>query len=269
MNARVFKAPFSLSDAHTHTHKAMTSRTLRPVRGRSEFGTAWVRYPSARDAAWILKLDRNNILACCRGDRKRSGGYEFEWDDGEEWRSLPNGWLVSSHGRVKNDYGRLVDLHGTERVCIHVDGRLQELDFVIATAFKLPKEPGCSVLQHRDGDMKNNRLSNLSWVPGRRNFGAVRARLRSSLSDDEWMRFESVSDASRVLGLHRSKISACCHNRQRYTGDYEFQRARYTPDERSCESELEECVADLAHSDVVDMLLSTLSDAEMHELFSN
>ena len=51
-------------------------------------------------------------------------------------------------------------------------------------------------------------------------------------SDDEWVEYESMSAAERALGLRQGSVSACCHEKQKQTGGYEFNIAPQVEDQK-------------------------------------
>jgi hypothetical protein len=55
-------------------------RQSKPVRGRKRGTEDWTPYPSSQEAARTLGLDSGSISACCRGKRRRTGGYEFQFE---------------------------------------------------------------------------------------------------------------------------------------------------------------------------------------------
>ena len=69
-------------------------RTSKPVKGRKVGDTTWVTYDSTAAAARALTLNQGGISAVCRGKQRKTGGYEFRFQeeeqsiDGEEWRDV-------------------------------------------------------------------------------------------------------------------------------------------------------------------------------------
>ena len=56
----------------------------KPVEGRELGAEEWVPYASSHEAARSLGLRSGNISACCRGEQKKTGGYEFRWAEANE-----------------------------------------------------------------------------------------------------------------------------------------------------------------------------------------
>ena len=78
--------------------KSSGPKLCKPVLGRRHGSDEeWVEYASATAAARELGVQQGSVSACCRGERKRAGEYEFKWappaEDqhdrpGEVWREV-------------------------------------------------------------------------------------------------------------------------------------------------------------------------------------
>ena len=68
----------------------------KPVEGKKIGESIWIKYVSVSDAVRKLDLHPGPIVACCRKDRKKSGGYEFRYAEqnepelleGEIWKDV-------------------------------------------------------------------------------------------------------------------------------------------------------------------------------------
>jgi hypothetical protein len=59
--------------------KSSAPKQSKPVLGRRHGSEEeWVEYESGNEAARALGLDSGSVRACCRGERKRAGEYEFK-----------------------------------------------------------------------------------------------------------------------------------------------------------------------------------------------
>ena len=93
------------SENNQHSHdtnadrKSNAPKRSKPVLGRRRDGSEeeWVEYESIIAAARELGVAPGNVSACCRGERKRAGEYEFKWAPpakdqldrpGEVWREI-------------------------------------------------------------------------------------------------------------------------------------------------------------------------------------
>ena len=69
----------------TNKNRASNAPKLsKPVEGRVLGGEAWVPYASSMEAARSLRLAQGHISACCRAERKQTGGYEFRYGEANE-----------------------------------------------------------------------------------------------------------------------------------------------------------------------------------------
>jgi hypothetical protein len=91
----------------------------------------------------------------------------------EEWRAIENvdgSYSVSSHGKVRaNPKGNLLagdtDRKGYRRVLIRVNGKKKHLRVSRLVCFAFHGEPAQGhEVGHLDGDLGNNKASNLAWV---------------------------------------------------------------------------------------------------------
>ena len=77
--------------SYTTNKKRASSAPKRskPVLGRALGTQEWTRYPSTAEAARALELFNSHISACCGGQCKRTGEYEFKWAEANEEAVLP------------------------------------------------------------------------------------------------------------------------------------------------------------------------------------
>ena len=77
--------------------KSSATKLSKPIMGRQLGTEVWIKYPSACEAARNLNLIHGNISQVCNGKQKRTGNYEFKYDndsmepevlEGEEWREV-------------------------------------------------------------------------------------------------------------------------------------------------------------------------------------
>ena len=155
--------------------------------------------------------------------------------------------------RVSN-FGRYRDLRGIvktpnaaqngyKRVTILDNGIL--LHRLVCRAFHgEPPTAEHTEVDHIDGDPGNASADNVRWVTHAQNIRhsyATNKNRRSSApqrskpvlgrrkasagnqSPAPWVKFNSMNDAARELGLDSGHISACCRGKQNYTGGYEFE----------------------------------------------
>ena len=90
----------------------------------------------------------------------------------EEWRPIPDheDYLVSNHGRIVSLKSGLMKQSTNSRgyVIVSIDGKSQRLHRLIADVFILKPE-GKDLINHIDGNKKNNAVSNLEWCTNSEN----------------------------------------------------------------------------------------------------
>ena len=150
---------------------------------------------------------------------------------------------VSSLGRVRTKNGNVVTPNpGASGYCRFKFNNKKKLPVHRLVAFLFlgrPERADQTQVDHIDGDRSNNRAVNLRWASPRENYfnETTRSNRKSNgpkmskpvkarpVGDAEWsLRFESVCDAAKKLGLKPGNISNCCNKNNRYksAGGYEF-----------------------------------------------
>jgi len=100
-----------------------------------------------------------------------------------------------------------------------------------------PPAPGLRA-DHKDGTKSNNHYENLEWVTdpenkrrsylvnkNRRSSAPKRSKpvyARKHQTNDEWVEYPSMNEASRKLNLKAGPISAVTRGKQKQTGGWEF-----------------------------------------------
>ena len=183
----------------------------------------------------------------------------------EEWRDVAGHegyYQVSSFGNVRSlDHvdrfghhyqGRILRLkklsNGYIRVHLSVDGKSKwySVHRLVAAAF-CTKPDGMDIVNHLDNNPSNNHFSNLEWTDyvgnmqhatrqGRLHYNpenlrkAIESRKKPVIAiapDGKRYAFESGAEASRVLGVTRGHIAACCRKAYGYKTlhGYQFEYA--------------------------------------------
>lgn len=162
----------------------------------------------------------------------------------ENWKTVENfpNYLVSDEGRVKNHItGRVLksslDSYGYPQVVLSNNGvkKAHLVHRLVAKAFVDGRDESRQV-NHRDGNKRNNRFSNLEWTTASENTlhayanGLARKSERSGtlpvkvLVLETGDIFRSESDCASALGIKREGINACLNGRlQSYYG-FHFKR---------------------------------------------
>ena len=143
-------------------------------------------------------------------------------------RGSSSGWQVSSHGRVRNSYGRVSfgTLHRSGYRRPNVEGSCVMVHRLVAAAFLgPPPDPRCWQVNHLDCDPGNNHISNLQYVTHAENqkhsytincnrqrgpLKLVKAVWWRRCGEESWSHCSSQSEAARLLGVSPWDVSKCC-----------------------------------------------------------
>lgn len=164
--------------------------------------------------------------------------------DIEIWKEIDgtNGkYLVSNFGRSARVLKIAKGTTGYNHFRPTINGRKKTgyLHRQIAKAF-IPNPKNLPVVNHRDGNKLNNKVSNLEWTTASENTKhAFRLGLMRGISFPRpWMRkvvlsskdgtskiFPSITEACRILGISRTSIENCLKGRSKTAGKYKWSYA--------------------------------------------
>lgn len=166
----------------------------------------------------------------------------------EEWRVIPNtdGKMVSNKGNMIDCNGKPVkistELEGYKRVWLN--GEWVRVHRLVALLF-LPNPLNKPLVDHKNGDKADNRVSNLQWCTERENslLAQKNGQLRYGTTNTEVVAvnkktgearfYISQGEAARCLGIHNSEVNKVLHGKRKTSHGYEFyfvtdyMRARY------------------------------------------
>ena len=147
--------------------------------------------------------------------------------------SISNLGRVVSHHRGKNRILKpCVNSGGYSYVDLCQDGirKSVRVNVLVANHF-LPKPYGVVEVNHKDENKLNNRVDNLEWCTRsyNMNYGTRTERQRAKISKSViqfskngafifW--YDSIHQASRMVGISAPQILRCCKNRIPYAGDF-------------------------------------------------
>ena len=168
--------------------------------------------------------------------RKTAYGYKWIYDDSDQniyddeiWKDIPpslihetKNYKISSYGRVRNHKGRISvgsknSDHEYKWVTVNV--KKYQLHRLVALVF-IPNPNNKPFVNHKDGNKKNNCLTNLEWcTPSENSRHAIDIGLKDSylkpvIQFDYTMvpikEFKSMSEASRKTGINTTCIYRSC-----------------------------------------------------------
>lgn len=225
-------------------------RKIVQLTTKGEFVKEWIH---AVEAEKTFSCGSANITACCKGRRLFAGGYKWKYSDEyhpkdptEKWKTMKHGNRVievSSNGRIKGDHGATFGTKDGLGYMLFCNARVHRL---VATAF-CPNPDNKPIVNHRDGNKANNKVSNLEWVTLSEN---VRHALDTGLNPTkkeivqferdgkEVKRYSSISEASRTTGIDLGQLSGVCNGRRPTAGGYiwKFAPPKVKPVERKSTS---------------------------------
>jgi len=190
-------------------------------------------------AAKTLGWSRNMITDACKGRRSSFRDCTWSYTDevdlpGEAWRPVPGKRIsVSSAGRVQGPTGhRSFGAISAQGYMISNGSFVHRL---VCLAFH-PVVDGNHVVNHKDGDKKNNKASNLEWsnpvanrihaaetLPRKQTPGRV---VHQCTLDGEFIaEFASGAEASRKTGVSAGNICMVCRGERPHAGGFKWKHA--------------------------------------------
>lgn len=159
-------------------------------------------------------------------------------DPNEVWKpvTMPefeNLYDISSLGRVrsKGSYNTckkglmspMVDTDGYLHVRLYNNGFSKDISIhrLVALAF-IPNPNNYRYVNHKDENVKNNRVENLEWCTNSYNLTYSKGKkvAQYSMIGKFIKVYNCIHDASRELGIPTTNISKCCRGKRRSAGKY-------------------------------------------------
>lgn len=157
----------------------------------------------------------------------------------ELWKDIPNypGYKISNFGRVKNKNNLILKpilsregyyfvrpTNGDKRKNIYIH-RLVAKEFI-------DNPNNLEVVNHKDGNKKNNNVNNLEWCTYSYNtIHSYKTNIRKKATkiiyqydlDNNFIKeWNSIDEASKYLKINRGNIGSCCNKRRNTAGKYKW-----------------------------------------------
>ncbi len=157
----------------------------------------------------------------------------------EEWKSIVHypRFKVSSHGRVMSSTGKILKIDSNSAYPrLTIDGKACAVHKMEAEAFYGPKPEGC-VVDHIDGNKRNNILSNLEYVSKSKNSqrawdnglskGSSTGVIRTTRKGGGKLIYYSLLDAANDNDIERHRLSKICNGVSPQPDDFiwEFEKS--------------------------------------------
>ena len=203
----------------------------------------WIKNNNLTKSTNELNL-RQNLIKVSNGKNKTAYGYKWQYEemnnyiyDDEIWKEISyelikiNGYLVSNYGRIKFN-GKIKQLNKNSSGYVHVgvSGKACKIHRLVAFTF-LPNPENKELVNHKDGNKTNNKLSNLEWATSLENnihkiYSGLSNTTKKVIQYDIHMNklneFISIIDASKKLNLSRTTIVNSYNEKIKYTKSDKF-----------------------------------------------
>jgi hypothetical protein len=221
----------------------MTNRREFKNKGQSIYqyaldGTLIRCWEKISDAAATLNIGRTSISSVCNRKRPTAGGYIWRYCDvvdvleGEEWRNIPfpeyPNVQASSCGRIKLASGHITTgsesgSYNTVQLVNTTNREWFAVHQLVAAAFHGRNDDPKLIVNHKDGNKKNNRADNLEYCTKKENtqhakrIGLIpeknlykRKVIQFDLDETEMAEYESAVDAAKDFGVAPATIRKAC-----------------------------------------------------------
>jgi hypothetical protein len=197
-------------------------------------------WDSVKDILAAKIISKEKLRNCCAEKLKNANGYAWKYLDehikldGEQWKNIEYKDKiinVSTYGRVQYDSGRK-----TYGACTKSDGSYMifqqcKVHRLVMMAHCPNKNSEKLLVDHIDGNTKNNKIENLRWAThsqnsqysydnGRISKGKGRSVSQYTVDDKFIKKFNSAMEASKELNINNDGIGNCANGRAKTSGGY-------------------------------------------------
>ena len=180
----------------------------------------------------------SNISACALG--KTNHAYGFKWmynkvtlEDDETWKLFKSfkkhNFYISEKGRIKNNDRIMKPSFNNGYYEIYIDKKYYRMNRLVALLF-IANPDNFEIVNHLDGDKKNNEVSNLEWTDHEGNGQhACDTGLRKNVKKVVHYKdtkilgvYNSCTEAGNKLGVNITSVNKCCKGNLRSCGTKKY-----------------------------------------------
>lgn len=138
----------------------------------------------------------------------------------EIWKPIPEfeSYKISTYGRVKNPYGKILaqgsNKKGYKHVYLNNETKKHKHSFVhrlVAFAF-IPNPNNLPQINHKDKKCDNNHVENLEWCDNTYNqrYSNAKQIVQYDINGNLLKFWNAISDIQKELGIPSTNVSKCC-----------------------------------------------------------
>ncbi len=234
----------------------MATHNSRAVMKCSATGKKLKTYPSIKIAANDCNIPAQNINAVCKENRKTAGGYTWKYDEnfskedyhkhfrdkGGKVHPEYSSYYVFSDGKIFSTKGnrylkQTQNSQGYLRVGV-LDKKGKRWSIyvhrIVAQCF-IPNPDNKPIVNHMDGNVKNNNIENLEWVTDKESMNhAIREGIKArgfkpveqySKEGKLMVTYPSLQEAAKALNVSRGSVCDACRGKYKTCRGYTLKYA--------------------------------------------
>lgn len=152
----------------------------------------------------------------------------------EKWEFYKDDIQVSSYGRIKYKGKIKKQYYDKDGYCIvSIKSKQYKVHRLVALTF-IDNINNLAEVNHKDMNKKNNNANNLEWCSHlenmkhafkNKNIGSLRNKkvIQYTLDNKIIKVWDSIKEATELLGIASGNISKCCQNKIKRTGIYKWE----------------------------------------------